>query len=172
MLFNGYEALLRTLITGVPAYVALVILLRISGKRTLGKWNAFDFVVTVAFGSTLASALLSPTTSAMQTTVAFATLIALQYLVTRSATRFHAVERLVKARPALLLHRGEMLTAAMRAERVTEAEVLAALRGAGIGDLEDAAAVVLETDGSFSVLSADRMEGGSTLADVARAPLS
>ena len=59
MFFESGSALLRTLIVGSLAYMALVFLLRVSGKRTLSKWNAFDLVVTVAFGSTLATALLS-----------------------------------------------------------------------------------------------------------------
>ncbi|MCA9113241.1 MAG: hypothetical protein KDA52_25030, partial [Planctomycetaceae bacterium] len=59
MLFSGWDSLVRTLVVGVLAYVALVILLRISGKRTLSKLNAFDLVVTVALGSTLATVLLN-----------------------------------------------------------------------------------------------------------------
>lgn len=59
MLFQGWAGLLRTLAVGVLAYSALVVVLRVSGKRTLSKMNAFDFVVTVALGSTLASTLLS-----------------------------------------------------------------------------------------------------------------
>ena len=50
--FDNWETLFRTLIIGVLAYVSLVILLRISGRRTLSKMNAFDMVVTVALGST------------------------------------------------------------------------------------------------------------------------
>ncbi|MBA3959135.1 MAG: DUF421 domain-containing protein, partial [Chloroflexi bacterium] len=57
------DGLLRTVVVGLLAYVALIGTLRISGKRTLAKLNAFDLVVTVAFGSVLATALLSPDVS-------------------------------------------------------------------------------------------------------------
>jgi uncharacterized membrane protein YcaP (DUF421 family) len=57
--FSGWDSLLRTLVVGVLAYVALVVFLRISGKRTLSKMNAFDLIVTVALGSTLATVTLS-----------------------------------------------------------------------------------------------------------------
>ena len=57
MFFDGWSGILRMLAVGVPAYAALVLLLRIGGKRTLAKLNAFDPAVTVALGSTLASAL-------------------------------------------------------------------------------------------------------------------
>ncbi len=153
MLVNGLDALLRTLITGALAYCAIIVLLRTSGKRTLAKWNAFDFVVTVAFGSILASASLSDTTSLAQGISAFAMLIGLQFIVTTASVRSRWLERLVKAQPVLLLYQGELRRDAMLKERVTEAEILAALRGADIAEPREAAAVVLETDGTMSVIS-------------------
>ncbi len=57
--FDSWETLLRTLTVGVLSYVVMVVFLRMSGKRTLSKMNAFDFVVTVALGSTLATMLLN-----------------------------------------------------------------------------------------------------------------
>ena len=59
LFFSGWGVLARTVILGVTSYAALVFLLRASGKRTLSKMNMFDFVITVAFGSTLASMLVS-----------------------------------------------------------------------------------------------------------------
>ena len=58
MLFDDWGSLGRVLLVGTAAYVSLVAILRISGKRMLTKFNAFDFVVTVALGSTLATVLL------------------------------------------------------------------------------------------------------------------
>jgi hypothetical protein len=46
--FDDFEGVLRTLLVGVAACFALVVVLRSSGKRTLSKMNAFDLVVTVA----------------------------------------------------------------------------------------------------------------------------
>ena len=57
--FDNWESVSRTLIIGVIAYVALIFMLRISGKRTLSQMKEFDFIVTVALGSTLATVLLS-----------------------------------------------------------------------------------------------------------------
>ncbi|MDP9439064.1 MAG: DUF421 domain-containing protein, partial [Actinomycetota bacterium] len=59
MVFDSWVGLFRVAAVGTAAYFALVLLLRISGKRTLSKINAFDLVVTVALGSTLATVLLS-----------------------------------------------------------------------------------------------------------------
>lgn len=59
MFFDSWATLFRTFLVGVMAYVILAAFLRVSGKRTLSKMNAFDLIVTVALGSTLATVLLS-----------------------------------------------------------------------------------------------------------------
>lgn len=155
MMFNGWYALLRVVIVGVLAYAALVVLLRVSGKRTLSKMNAFDLVVTVALGSTLATVLLSRDVALAEGVLAFALLIGLQLGITWLSVRSPWVEGLVKAEPSLLCFQGRLLRDAMRRERVTEAEVHAAVRAQGLGDVEDAGAVVLETDGGLTVLPRD-----------------
>lgn len=76
--------MLRTLVVGVLTYVTLVIFLRISGKRALSKMNAYDLVVTVALGSTLASALVTKDVALADGALAFALLIGLQFIWGRS----------------------------------------------------------------------------------------
>lgn len=155
MLFDTWAALWRILVVGPIAYVALVVVLRVSGKRTLTKLNAFDFVITVALGSTLATVLLSKSVSLAEGVLGLMVLVALQFVITWSSVRFPWIQEVVKAEPTLLLHRGRLLEGAMRRQRVTREELLAVLRTNGQADPESVAAVVLETDGSFSVLSKD-----------------
>jgi uncharacterized membrane protein YcaP (DUF421 family) len=132
MLFDDWAGLMRVVVVGTLAYAGLVVLLRASGKRTLSKMNAFDLVVTVALGSTLATIILSQDVALIEGLTAFALLISFQFAITWPSVRSSAVRGLVKAEPTLLLHRGEMLRGAMRQARVTEAEVLAAIRSQGI----------------------------------------
>ena len=153
MFFDSWADLGRTVIVGALAYAGLVALLRVSGKRTLTKMNAFDLVVTVALGSTLATVLLSKDVALAEGLLAFALLAGLQWSVATLSLRSKRFEALVKSEPRLLFHEGRMLRGALKAERVTESEVLAAVRSAGQGDLAAVGAVILETDGSFSVLS-------------------
>lgn len=152
MFFDDWTGLLRVVVVGILAYAALVVLLRVTGKRTLSKMNAFDFVVTVALGSTLATVLLSRDVALAEGVLAFALLILLQLVVAWASARWPGFRRLVKAEPRLLLHKGQMLRGAMLAERVAPEEVLAAVRASGHAGLEQVEAVVLETDGSFSVV--------------------
>lgn len=169
MLSEPWATLLRTVWVGALAYAALVILLRVSGKRTLSKWNAFDLVVTVAFGSTLATVLLSKDTSLAQGVVAFALLILLQFAITWASVRSRRVRRWIKAEPRIVLFAGEFQRDALRAERVTEGEVRAALRAHGVSAVGAVYAVVLETNGSFSVIENPGPDT-SALADVAGFP--
>lgn len=151
-MFASLETLGRTLAAAVLAYVAAIVLLRVSGKRTLSKWNAFDFVVTIALGSSLATMILSNQTSIVQGVVALAALIGLQFVVTWFSVRMESVQRAVKATPRMLLYRGRFIEDALQRERVTQAEVRATLRANGIASADGVGAVVLETDGSMSVI--------------------
>lgn len=164
--FDNWSVLSRTAVIAVSAYVTLVVFLRISGRRTLSKMNAFDLVVTVALGSTLATVLLNKDVSLAQGALAFALLIGMQFVVTWTSVRAGWVRRLVTGEPALLLHRGALLPAALRTARVTEDEVRSAIRGAGLADVEAVEAVVLETDGSFSVVPRAATAARSSLASV------
>ena len=166
MFFDGWMPLLRVLVLGVLAYTALVLLLRITGKRTLSKLNAFDLVVTVALGSTLATILLSRDVTLSQGVLALALLIGLQWVITWSSVRSRRVAQAVAAEPSLLFLRGRFLDAAMKRERVTEDELRAAVRGQGLADLGQVAAVVMETDGSMTVIADSGSGGWTALANV------
>lgn len=151
MFFNLPE-LVRVAVVGVLAYLTLILFLRISGKRTLAKMNAFDLIVTVALGSILATTLLSSDVSLVEGLTAFIVLIGMQFIIAWLSIRSSTVSGWVKSEPALLFHQGEFIQQALRRERVTEAEVRAAVRIQGIASMEVVVAVILETDGSFSAL--------------------
>ncbi|MGR3465492.1 DUF421 domain-containing protein [Limimaricola sp.] len=152
MLFQGWSGIIRTVLVGALAYVGLISFLRISGKRTLAKLNAFDLVVTVSLGSTLATILLSESVALAEGLTAFAVLIALQYAVARGSVGSGRFARLVRSEPRLLMHKGEIMHEALRRERVTEEELLSVIRNNGSAAADEVAAVVLESDGSFSVI--------------------
>ncbi len=150
--FSNWQTLGRTLVIGVLAYVLLIVLLRISGKRTLSKMNAFDFVVTVALGSTLATILLNRDVALAEGVLALALLIGLQFLVTWGSVRMPWVKKVVTGEPRMLLYQGQLLTGAMKRVRITEEELRASARQQGVESLQELEAVVLETDGSLSVI--------------------
>lgn len=151
-IFSGWGGIARILVVAPAAYFSLVLILRISGKRTLSKLNAFDLVITVAIGSTLASIIATRSVSLVEGLMALAILVGLQFAVTTASVRWQGFSDLVKAEPTLLLRYGQPLTDAMKAERVTQDELEVAVRQAGGRSLADALAVFLETDGTLTAL--------------------
>lgn len=154
MWVGTWDSVGRIVIVGPLVYLSLVLLLRVSGKRTLSKLNAFDLVVTVALGSTLSTAILSKDTPLTDALVALAVLVALQLSLTWLSVRFAAIRDVVRAEPRMLVYQGVLLESALRGERLTEDEVLQAIRRQGMGALARVHAAVLETDGRISVIAA------------------
>ena len=152
-LWGGWDEIARVLVVGVVAYGALLLLLRGFGKRALAKMNAYDFITTVALGSALASAVLSKDVTSSQAFTAFFLLLGLQRLVALLSVRSDRLRRALNNEPALLVRNGELLRDAMRRENLTEADIRSAVRSKGLAEIAGASAVILETDGSMSVIA-------------------
>ena len=166
MWFDSWADSLRTLLVGSASYAALISILRFSGKRTLAQLNAFDLVVTVALGSTFATILLSSEVAWVEGVIAIGLLVALQFVVARASTRWPIVRRVIAASPVAVARAGRLDHDALRRHRLTEAEVLQAARSAGYGDLDSVAVVVLETNGTISIISDDKLGRATTLEGV------
>ena len=150
-----WDSFFRIITVGILAYIGLVLFLRIAGKRILSKLNAFDLVITIALGSTLSTILLDSSISLPEGLTVFALLILLQYIISFCAIRFNWFNKLIKSEPKLLYLNGEFLKKSMKDERITEFEIVQVIRKKGLGAIEEAKAVVLETDGSLSVISSE-----------------
>src|SRR5947209_7873961 len=164
--FNGWDAIVRTFVAGSTTYVALIFLLRFTGPRTLAKWYAFDLIVTVALGSTFANGVLSKDIPVAQALAGFVLLVLLQYLIGRVAVRYPNVVRFVNPAPVLLLVNGQLQEQVMHKNRVTRADLCKAARSNGLQALEDIAVIVLEPDGTFSVIDKVTSGKASALEDV------
>jgi uncharacterized membrane protein YcaP (DUF421 family) len=168
LFFNNWQTIERTLVVGILAYIALVLFLRVSGKRTLSKMNSFDFIVTIALGSTLATILLSKKVALAEGLTAFLVLIGMQYLMTFLSVHSAVFKRIIKAEPDLLFYNGDFIKEAMKKKRILEVEVLQAARTNGISSMKQVEAVVLETDGSISVIKKSEKGEQSTLSNTTK----
>lgn len=91
MIVPTLDALMRVLIVTPLVYLAAVALLRVSGKRSLAKLNAFDLIVTVALGSVLAGTVTSSSTALLTGVTGFGLLLLLQIVVSWLTSRRRAV---------------------------------------------------------------------------------
>lgn len=165
MVFDGWPDLWRVVVAGVVAYAVMVVELRVSGARTLAKLNAFDLVVTVALGSVLATIALSRDVALVEGAAAITVLVAAQWAVAWTSVRWPSLRQLTRADATIVLRDGRLDDGALRATRVLPDDVEQAIRSSGHGDREAIAAVVLETDGTLSVVPASSCTTGSALPD-------
>jgi uncharacterized membrane protein YcaP (DUF421 family) len=167
--FYDLQGVWEVILAAPLIYFLVILFVRISGKRTTGQMNNFDWLVTVAVGSLAASGILLESVSLLDAAVGIVVLGVLQWLTTWLSLRVTWFAHIVKGRPRLLLHKGELQADAMRGERIAASEVRAALRRGGYLKLDEANWVILENDGTLTVVPR-REEGlgdADALSDVA-----
>ena len=150
--FESWASLGRTFIITILAYFGMIILLRTSGKRTLSKMNAFDFVITIGLGSSLATVALNKNVPLADGILVFLLLIYLQFSITWLSVRKKSVKNVVTNQPTLLLYKGEFVEDILKRERITLEEIYLVARRKGFQDLKKIDAIVLETTGDITVL--------------------
>ena len=148
---NSTESLLAIVLTAVGIYIALVLFTRLSGKRSFSKMSSFDFAITVALGSIVATVIISKSTSLPQGIFGLGILYAIQILVAH-ARRYKGVRSLIDNKPTFLMRNGELLEKNMKKCKVTSSDLKAKLREANVIHLSEVKAVVFESTGDISVL--------------------
>lgn len=166
-LFSSWESVLGTMMMTFLAYISIVILLRVSGKRTLSKMNAFDFIVTIALGSALASVSTNKSVTLADGLAVFGVLIFMQFLLTWLSARIRSFKKIITSKPSMLLYKGQLLEENMRKERVTVEEINNSARKKGYSNLDELDIVILETTGEITIIK-DLSEPADTVRDVER----
>jgi len=145
------DGLLAIILTAIGIYIALVILTRISGKRSFSKMSSFDFAMTVSIGSILATVIVSKSVSLQYGIMGLVVIYSLQIIVA-AARRWTPIRDMVDNTPTLLMKNGKLIEANLRKCKVTESDVKAKLREANVIQLSEVKAVVFESTGDISVL--------------------
>ena len=140
--------------TTVGIYAALLVLTRLAGLRSFSKLSSFDFAITVAFGSVVATVVLSEDPPLLQGIVALAALYGIQTLVSVLRNHSSLVRQTVDNRPILLMAGSDVLPQNLRTARMTKDDLWAKLREANVVRLDHVRAVVMESTGDVSVLHA------------------
>jgi uncharacterized membrane protein YcaP (DUF421 family) len=148
------DAPLMIVCSAVALYVLLILYTRLVGLRSFSKMSAFDFAITIAIGSILASVTLWQKPTLLEGAVALGVLFGLQFVVGNLRKRLPGVTALIDNRPLLLMDGTEVLSDHLRRANMTEADLRAKLREANVTRLEQVRAVVMESTGDVSVLHA------------------
>jgi uncharacterized membrane protein YcaP (DUF421 family) len=147
------DIILRTSII----YVAVLIGMRLAGKRQVGQMTPFDLVLLLLIANAVQNAMTGPDTSLIGGLAAATTLLVLNTLISRLVFRRESVRKAVEGSPTLLIHAGRIITSHLEHERIGEAELHQALREHGVSTVEDVQTAILEIDGSISVIKKDEM---------------
>ncbi|NBL63985.1 DUF421 domain-containing protein [Flavobacterium sp. NST-5] len=166
LFFESWENIFRIVICSAIGYLALFLFIRISGKRTLSKFSAFDFVVSVSLGSTLSWMILDQV-RILEGGIALIVIIVLQYLLAFISQKSKSLERLINSSPTLLFYDGKFLKHKLKTEFITQEEIIAEVRKNGIEDLNEVRAIILEIDGNISIIKKSEKVGRSTLVKIA-----
>jgi len=148
-------AVLGVLLSVLGIYVTLIVLTRWGGLRSFSKMSSFDFAVTVAIGSVIASTVLTPSPPLLQAAVALAALYAVQIGVAALRAQSETVAGVMDNQPLLLMAGREIFHENLRKSKVTEDDLRAKLREANVLSLDEVHAVVFEATGDVSVLHGD-----------------
>lgn len=143
-----YEIVLRVAIV----YVALVVMVRVAGKREIGQLAPLDLLAMLLLSETVSPALTGQDTSLAAALTAAATLLALTAGMARLAYRSRRVERFVEGTPVVLVEDGKLVEEAASSERVTRQELETALRRHGVEKVSAVRRAVVEPNGEITVL--------------------
>jgi uncharacterized membrane protein YcaP (DUF421 family) len=165
MFFDGWESVARIALLAAATYIVVVAALRVIGEQALAKMSAYDMVVTIALGSLLVGIPLSADVTLVDGLVVIATVLLLQEGSRLLVKRSPRAGRLIRQRPHLLVWNGQLLHDRLDKLNVIEEEVRAAVRRASLASLAEAQAVVLETDGEWSVIPRGKGGDFSALVD-------
>ncbi|MDP9379466.1 MAG: hypothetical protein M3Q29_04820 [Chloroflexota bacterium] len=152
-LFTGWDRLAVVLLKTLILYCYVILLLRVGGKRTMGKIATFDFVSIIIMGPLVATTILSSTVALADGLAALTGFVALQWLVSYMSTRSKRFAGIVTAPPSLLFSDTGFVRKNVLAQRVHEDEIAAAIRAAGHATTDSVKAVVLESTGEISIIA-------------------
>ncbi|TLP75359.1 DUF421 domain-containing protein [Nesterenkonia sphaerica] len=170
--WDGWEPIVHTLVTLVAGYLTLLVLLRISGARTMASMTPLDLIIAVTIGSAFGRTVTAVEVPLAQTIFALVLLVLLQWVLAWVRGRSPRIRRLVDSPPVLVYYQGSFQRRAMRKHQLVEDDVHTAVRTSSKGALHEVSAVVLEQNGTLEVIGHDALGDASSVLPYTGAPES
>lgn len=166
LLFDGWKSPVRIVIMAILIYGYLIFIMRLAGKRNLLQYNMFDVIVSVAYGSTIATILLTEKVSFVEGAFVLGMLTLLQLFIAVMEMRSKKFGAIINPTPTFLYYKNEFCEEVLEKERVLKSEIRNAVRQQGIGSMEKVEAIVLEGNGKMSIISKSEAGAMDTFIDV------
>jgi len=143
--------ILEKILRPILVYLALVVLLRIFGKRALAQLNPFDLVVLLSLSNTVQNAIIGNDNSVTGGIIGAITLLATNYLVVRFLFKHRRLDQLVEGKSTTLIDRGKVQQKNLAKELLSHSELLTVLHRQGFDDVSEVEQCVLEPSGTFAI---------------------
>lgn len=137
----------------VAVYMAVLVLMRLTGKRTVGQFTPFDLLVVVLLGTAVQNSLIGEDTSLLGGLILATTLLALNWLVGTLSARSRRFDRFVEGAPVILVRSGHLFREQLARQAVSERDFAIARRAAGYATLREIELAVLETSGKITFIA-------------------
>jgi uncharacterized membrane protein YcaP (DUF421 family) len=148
---------METVVRGIAVYLFLLLVFRVSGKRSLGDVSTFDFVLLLIIAEVTQQALTGDDFSVTTALILITTLVGLDIALSALKLRWPRLDRIIEGRPLVLVENGRLLRDRMRKERVDEDDILTAARQThGLENVDQIKFAVLERNGRISVIPRER----------------
>ena len=148
MTLPWWEFVLR----GIIIYIFLIVILRATGKRQIGQMSPFDLVLLLVLSNGVQNSMNGGDNSVTAGIILSITLVSANWLTGKITFANKKAERFIEGVPQVLVHNGKVYEAALAEAQLTHHELMAAVRSEGYSDLAEVRAVILENDGSISVI--------------------
>jgi uncharacterized membrane protein YcaP (DUF421 family) len=142
------ELILRSAVV----YAALIVILRVTGKRQVGQLAPFDLVLLLVLSNAVQNSMNGGDNSLTGGLISAVTLVTLNYLVGYATFKSKRLEALIEGRPLLIIHNGHVLKDVLANAMVTHHELDAALRQTGHACIDEVQSAILENNGAITVI--------------------
>ena len=144
---------MESVIKSVIVYLALWLVIRLSGRRTLGQLTVFDFILFLIIGGLAARALTAQDYSLTHAFLIIATFVIMDIMLSFLERDVPSIGRILKGVPTVVVENGHVLSARLRRARLTEEEILeAARRNCGLERMDEIKFAIFEASGQISII--------------------
>ena len=150
LLNNNY---VRIIGSTLAVYVFIVVAIRLFGKKELAQLSVVDLVFILLISNAVQNAMVGPDATLLGGLVAASTLFLVNYLLKYLQYKFPKFGKVVEGDAIMLVYEGKFIDAHLKKARITEDEIMEAVREHGVASIEEVNLAIMEVDGSISVLS-------------------
>jgi len=150
-IFSPDAPLAEKILRPIIVYFALVVLLRVFGKRELAQLNPFDLVVLLSLSNTVQNAIIGNDNSVAGGLVGAVALLGVNYLVVRFLFRHRRLDEFLEGKPSILVDKGKIQNKALAGELLTRSELMTVLHRQGFDSVAEVDRCVLEPGGTFYI---------------------